>query len=109
VYVRVVECDRFPAVPVTVTTYWPIEPLQEMVEVADEPRVTLMSLNEHEICGEDVAACRVTVPVNPFRLVRVMVEEPDSPPWMVTVDGLDDMLKSAGELVQMFVLANTIE
>ena len=81
-YVSVVECDRDPALPVTVAVYVPCDPLQEMVnvELLDGPSVTLALLNDHESWGEDVATCKATVPVKPFRLVRVMVEKPDSPP-----------------------------
>lgn len=95
-YVSVAECDMLPAVPVTVTAYVPREPLQEIVneELLDGPSVTLVSLNEHESPGEDVDACKLTVPVKPLRLVRTILEEPDPPPLTVTVDGLDVMLKS---------------
>jgi hypothetical protein len=80
VYVRVTECDRVPEVPITVTAYVPIEPLQEVVEVFDEPRAIFGLFNEHESRGEDVATCSVTIPVKPFMLVRVMVAEPGPPP-----------------------------
>jgi hypothetical protein len=74
-------------------------------ELLDVATVMFALLNEHESWAEEVEACILTVPLKPFRLARAMVEEPDSPPWRVTVDGSDVMLKSntKGELAQMFV------
>ncbi len=38
---------------------------------------------------------RVMVPLNPFRLASVTVEEPDEPAGNVTVEGLADTAKSS--------------
>ena len=90
--------------PVTVTVYVPWEPLQEIVdeELLEGASVMFVLLNEHESWEEDVVTCRASVPAKPFRLVKVIVETPDPPPFSVMLDGFDATSKS--EPVQMFVL-----
>ncbi len=51
----------------------------------------------------DTATPRVTLPVKPLRLVRVIVEFPDDPCTMLKVVGLEDMLKSGPTTVTAVV------
>ena len=78
-----------------VTEYVPAEPLQESVDVPVVPREIVFWLNAQlrPLVGETVAA-RPTVPVNPFKLVTVMVELPREPASAVTDVGLAVTLKS---------------
>ena len=46
----------------------------------------------------------VTVPVNPLRLVSVIVEVPDAPAWNVIEFGLADMLKSGPRTTVTLIL-----
>ena len=48
--------------------------------------------------GEDDAE-RVTVPENPFRLVRVMADVPEAPWAMVKEVGLADRVKSGADVI----------
>lgn len=86
--------ERDPLVPVTVTVYVPAEPLHDSVEVPEVPRVTLVGDRAHvrPVDGE-MAAARVTVPVKPLTLVRVMVEVPAAPALTVTLVGLAAIVK----------------
>jgi hypothetical protein len=87
-------------VPVTVTVYVPALPLQDSVEVPEVPRVTLvgLSVQVNPVEGEtdDV---RVTVPVNPWIEVTVIVEVPVAPALTVTLVGLALIVKSGAEIV----------
>jgi hypothetical protein len=80
--------------------YVPALPLQESVEVPEVPRVTLVGLsvqvNPVEGEADDV---RVTVPVNPWIEVTVIVEVPVAPALTVTLVGLALIVKSGAETV----------
>ncbi len=90
-----VERDKIPLVPATLTLYVPAEPEHDRVEVPEEPRITLVGLNEHDspADGETLEA-RLTVPVNPFSGEIVTTDVPLAPALMFTLFGLVDILKS---------------
>lgn len=69
--------------------------MQDNVEVPEVPRVTLVGLRAQvrPVAGETVVA-RVTVPVNPFTEVTVIVEVPVAPALTVTDVGLAVTVKS---------------
>ena len=101
VSVTVVVCVIEPLVPVTVTTNVPrespLDPWNVKVAVPVPPDVTVM------LVGLKVSATPVTdvadnetVPANPFRLVTVIVTEPDPVRCMVRLEGDAEMLKSGG-------------
>ena len=79
------------------------------VEEPDPPeeRVTLVGLREavkpEGVTDEDSD----TVPEKLFRLERLIVDEPWEPDWMVRLEGLLEMLKSAEELATVTVLDAT--
>ena len=59
-----------------------------------EERVTLVGLSEADRPDGETEADRLTVPVKPLRLVRLITDVPEVPDWMVRLDGLLDILKS---------------
>ena len=67
-----------------------MDELRFNVEVLEPPeeRVTLEVLSEAVRLPDDEVAVRVIVPVNPPRLVMLIVELPPMPTSMFTVDGL---------------------
>jgi hypothetical protein len=78
-----------PLVPVTVTVYAPAEPEQDRVEVPEVPKTMLvgLSVQVRPVLG-DTEEVRVTVPVNPFWAVTVIVDVPVAPARTVTLVGL---------------------
>ena len=99
--VIVMEWESEPLVPVTVIVYPPIGvlccALTLSVEVLCPPdvRVTVELLSD--VLGPEVGETvveRVTVPVNPLRLVRVIRLVPDEPRGRPSEDGLTEMEKS---------------
>jgi hypothetical protein len=94
----VTECDREPLAAVTVTVYVPAEPEHERVEVPELPRETLGGerLQVSPVVAETVAD-RLTVPVNPFTGVTVIVEVPLEPATKFTSVGLAATVKSLTE------------
>lgn len=94
-----VECDRDPLVPVTVTVKVPDaeeEAEQDRVLFADEPRLKLDGVNEHvktpvpPVTVDD----KTTVPENPFKLAIVTVDVPVVPPDIPTEPGFATIEKS---------------
>jgi hypothetical protein len=86
-------------VPVTVIVYAP----GETVVAVNTVRVTLAELPEDNVALSELRvapgppetlATRVTVPLNPLRLVTVMREVADDPDGNVNVAGLAETLKS---------------
>jgi hypothetical protein len=86
-----VACEREPLVPVTVTSkLFAVEALQDSVAVWGEvPRITLAAKVQVRPDGEDGDTERLTVPVNPFRAVTVIVCVPATPTVVLTVTGAD--------------------
>ncbi len=74
----VIACDNEPLVPVTVTVYAPtgvedvLEIVSEEFAVSPETRVTLVGLKAKVRPAGETESVRLTVPVNPPRLVNVM-------------------------------------
>jgi len=70
-----------PLVPVTVTVRSPaVVALQESVAVCgDVPNVTLAGRVHVSPAGVEADTAKLTVPVNPFTAVTVIVEVPDEP------------------------------
>ncbi len=74
----VIACDDEPLVPVTVTLYAPpgvedvLEIVSEEFAVSPETRVTLVGLKARVRPAGETASVKLTVPVNPPRLVNVM-------------------------------------
>src|SRR2546425_3828825 len=89
-------CDSEPLVPVSATSYVPAVPLQDSIEVAEEPlvTVTLGVFREHVRLGEETDSVRLTVPENPLMLITVTVEVSVAPGIPVTVVGFSEMEKS---------------
>lgn len=94
----VAECERVPLVPVTVTVYVPADPEHERAEVPEGPSVTPVGVKVQvrPVAGE-MAADRLTAPVNPFMAVTVIVEVPLEPATNATVVGLAAIPKSFTE------------
>ena len=90
----VVECDRDPLVPVTVTVKVPLaEGVHERVEVP-EP-VTLVGVRVQVMPVDGlVVAVRLTTPAKPLTAVMVIVEVPVAPTLTVTLVGLAVIVKS---------------
>jgi hypothetical protein len=105
VNVIVTECVNVPLVPVTVITNVPVVAVAEAlnvivdVPVPPETRFTLTGLNAAVVPLGGVDADNVTVPVNPFNEVRVIVEVPLVPRIIVTDVGDALMLKSGGAAI----------
>ena len=76
------ECESDPIVPVTVTVYVPtVAEVMLSVEVAEPPgdRLTIVGLTPAVKPDGEVAVERLMVPVNPARLVIVIVAVPELP------------------------------
>ncbi len=76
----------------------PDEALKEQVELVDPPdeRETLVGLQDTFSPVDGLVDSESPiVPESPPRLERLIVDEPFEPSWKPTVDGLDDMEKSA--------------
>ena len=87
--------DRVPLVPVIVTVNVPVVvELHDSVEVPDVPRVTLVGLRVQVRPVGETVEVSVTVPVNPFTLVTVMVEVAVAPTVVETLVGLAVTVKS---------------
>jgi hypothetical protein len=67
--------------------------VQDSVEVPDPP-VILVDVRVHDRLVELVVTERVTLPVNPFIGVTVIVEVPATPSFTVTLVGLAEIMKS---------------
>src|SRR5438094_8362861 len=99
--VIVTECESAPLTPVTVIVYEPIvvlcNALTLSVDVPWPPEVRVTDELLNDVLGPDVGettAERLTVPVNPFRLVTVIKLVPDVPRGRLREDGLIEMEKS---------------
>jgi len=99
--VIVTEWETEPLVAVTVMVYAPIgvlcAALTLSVEVLCPPGVRVTDELLSDVFGpglEETAVERVTVPVNPFRLVTVITLVPDEPRGRLRDDGLMEMEKS---------------
>jgi|SRR6266705_2861735 len=104
--VIVTECEREPLVPVTVIVYPPIgvlcNALTLSVDVPCPPDVKVTDEVPSDVFGPDVGEItveRFMVPVNPFRLVRDIVDPAEEPLEMVSDDGLAVILKSPALVV----------
>ena len=101
VSVTVVECVSVPLVPVMVTVnvprLSPDEPVKVSTEVPDPPEDTVIEAGlKLAVTPVGGFAESVTVPLNPFRLVTVIVVETDPSLCIVTLAGEALMLKSGG-------------
>ncbi len=87
-----------PLVPVTVTVKLPLAvgvTVNNDVAIPPAVNVTLVGLKDAVRPVEGVTdAVRLTVPVKPLTLVRVMVDVPEEPTWTVMTVGFAVMLKS---------------
>ena len=95
--VTVVECDRDPLVPATVTVYVPgFEELTDRVEepVPPDERETLAGLSDVLGPAGELVEDRATVPAKLFRLASVIVEVAVAPALTLIEVGLALMLKS---------------
>ena len=99
--VIVTEWETEPLVAVTVTVYAPIgvlwAALTLIVDVLCPPGVRVTDELLSDVFGpgvEETAVERVTVPVNPLRLVSVIRLVPDVPRGKLSDDGLVEMEKS---------------
>ena len=80
--------------PVTVTVYVPAGPLQESVEVCDNPSTILVGLRVQLRPAGETVEVRATVPVNPLRGATVMVDVPEPPAGKLMLVGLAEIVKS---------------
>lgn len=89
------EWVRVPLVPVTVAVY---DPTVELLRVqVDDPEPLDMLAGLQLTLSPDVGlveVVKVTVPVKPFWLVRVVVKLPVVPALNETLDGVAEMVKS---------------
>ena len=89
-----------PLLPVTVTAYEPggveVEVETVRTEVAEPPggRETKLGLTVAAMVVDETVSVRVTVPENPLRLVRTMVEDTDEPAATVRFAGFVEIAKS---------------
>lgn len=94
----VVECEVFPAVPLTVTVQTPLSADAEIVSVADAdpPGESRRLAGERlaEQLGEDGVAEKATVPMKLFTLVTIIVELANIPGRIVTLTGIALTVKS---------------
>ena len=67
-----------------------------IVELPEPPEATVTLPGERFVLrwGDDVAGESVTLPANPFRLVRDIVDVAEPPRGIVNEDGLAEILKS---------------
>jgi len=75
-------------VPIIVTVYVPVDPMQERVDGWDGPRTILMGVKAHVIPEGETDVVRDTVPANPLRTVIEIVEVPVAPARIVALFGL---------------------
>jgi hypothetical protein len=78
------------------------------VELPEPPevRVTLVGLRfAVKPDAGTTAADRVTVPENPFRLARLIVEVEENPDWTIRLDELAEMLKSGARVTVTRIVA----
>ncbi len=95
VKIIVVECDRDPVDPSTVTVYTPAVPLQERLDVPGCPSVTVLTDSVHVKPAAGLAVVlRLTLPASPFTGETVMVDVPEVPALPATFVGLPERLKS---------------
>jgi hypothetical protein len=100
------ECATPLLVPVTVKVYVPpMDDVTETVEIPDPPlaKVRLTGLKEAERPEGVETDVRTTVPANPPRLPRVMVELPAWPAMIFRLVGLAEMEKSTTLTVSLKV------
>ncbi len=84
-----------PAAAVTVTVNAPrVAELTVKVEVAEVPSATDVGLSDVEGPAGDTSVVSETVPVNPAKLVTVIVDVAEEPSGIVRVLGLADILNS---------------
>jgi len=91
--VTVVEWDRVPLVPVTVTVYDPADPLQESVEVPEPVTLVGVRMQVKPVAGL-MLGVKLTAPANPSSAVTVIVEVPEAPARTVALIGLAAIVKS---------------
>ena len=109
--VIVTEWETEPLVAVTVILYPPIgvlcNALTLSIELPAPPDVRVTDEVLSDVFGPDVGETtveRFMVPVNPFRLVRDIVDPAEEPLETVIDDGLDVMLKSPLLVVTMLTV-----
>ena len=84
-------------------------PLQDIVDVPEVPRVTLVRLSaQARLLEGDTVALRPTVPVNPPTDVTVIVEVPVAPTPMVALLGSATTEKSGGEGGERFTVLDAM-
>lgn len=93
VYAIVVECDRLPLVPATVTTYVPLDPEQEIAEAPEPETLAGVMLHDSPALGEMLVVSE-TDAANPCMGATVIVELPATPASVTTADGLAAIVKS---------------
>ena len=94
VRVRVVFAIKLPEVPVMVTVAVPVVAVLLAVKVSTLVVVVLVGLNDAVTPLGRPEALRLTVPLNPFKGLTVMVLVPPGPPWtMVRLLGESDSVK----------------
>lgn len=78
------------------TTYVPVVPVQERVELAEFPRITLLGLRvqERPVEGEMLVVNATDCSTSPFSDVTAIVEFPLVPETIVSVVGLAETPKS---------------
>ncbi len=89
------EWARVPLEAVMVTVYVPADPLQEIVEAAEVPRVTVpgFRVQTSPLVG-DTDRTRLRVPANPSTLVAVILDVPAAPAVEVMLEELAPTAKS---------------
>ncbi len=96
--VTLTEWESRPFVPITVTVYSPtVVEVTVRVDVPDVPRMTLVGFKEAvtpQGAQGATTVLSVTVPVNRFRLVTVIVAVSPPPTLIVKLEVLVDILKS---------------
>lgn len=86
--------ERDPLAPVTLTMNVPAGPKHDKVELAAVPNTILVGVRVHVMPVGAVEEESVTVPVKPFRDVKVIAELPVAPASRPTLVGLDEIVKS---------------
>ena len=90
-------CDKLPLDPWTVTVYVPAATLLSTVTVSvevPEPPLTDVVPRDAFTPELELDHVSVTVPMNPFAGLTVMVVVPELPAWIVSDDGFEDREKS---------------
>jgi hypothetical protein len=104
VYATLVEWEREPLVPVTVTVTVPAEvKVHDRTEVP-EPPVTLAADRVHAV----LSLVSATSPVNPFNGEIVIVDMPADPTLTVTEAGLADIVKSGAPVTVKVTVAEWV-